>query len=225
MYYTLVVALLIIVNAFGHRTKGLVIIPEIKIVNKNIITDITIEGGVVKDEVIFNATVVYGQYPIDNKNYSNVVTLYQNCNGMGPSLTLTDKSLTYNDLSNYNFTNVISSIQLLDLNYIINAYTQPNFTGYCWTFGSPIMVYDLQDYGINDKVQSILLINKNNNHVASIIYAKADFRGSSLYVANNLNHVNLCGTLPINTLSSIIILPYASFFYWANIDNNFYLFY
>jgi len=223
---------------FGYVIQNGTVIPDVSIIDGEYVMDIAMVGGIRYKNAFINGTLVYGDTHESRARttvYSTLAIFYINSNGGGSALALTSEELVYNDLSVYHgFSNSISSIQILNLNFILNVYTSTYLGGTCWTFRSPIQVYNLANYpGLNDKIQSLQFIPTGTGVGGSTMYENTNYQGLSVYVSSGtgtggtMDYPNIadtasvsgyCGIFPQNALSSVIVLNPGLFTYYTGLD-------
>lgn len=232
----LVLALLSVSVCFGYKVYNQTTILD---VGADGLMDMTVEGGTVgKHGAIINGTISYGKYPSltlrNGKRSINVVTFWVNSDEGGSSLTLTDGSLVYNDLSIYGFSDIISSLLMATTSYVVNVYTSTYLGGSCWSFRTNAEISNLNVYsGFNDKIQSVQLIAVASGAGGSTMFVNANFGGLAVYVPSGtgeygeLQYPNIedtasvsgfCGVFPTKALSSVIILAPGLFQFYQETD-------
>lgn len=87
-------------------------------------------------------------------DYKMAVSLWQNPNYMGSSLTITD-SESYPDLSSTSVgNNAISSVKI-GPGYKLVMYSEPNFKGYSYVISGPREISDFHNIGFDNRAQSL----------------------------------------------------------------------
>lgn len=219
---TAVLCLFLLSVALAYRVENGTIIPDVKEVDGRLMMDVDIEGGIETADGTVNATVVYGRFPNAKKRQSTpLATFYQNSNGGGTSWTATLPTLLYPGGIPY-LTDKVTSIDLLDMNYILHVYTGFDYSGTCWSFRSPIRIYNLADYGINDAISSIRFVYVGSDYGAVILYQHGNYAGKSIYVPGSTTTTyypniqttasisGMCGVMGNDMVSSLILLKWSA---------------
>lgn len=194
--------------------------------------DVDIEGGIETDNGIVNATVVYGRFPnLNKRQQSPLATFYSDSNGGGLTWTAMYPYLEYGGGVAANMMDKISSIDMLDMNYILYVYTDFNYGGNCWSFRSPIRIYNLADYGINDAILSVRFVYVGLDYGAIVLYQDSNYKGKSMYVpaapSGTTNYPDIrttgsisgmCGNFGNDKLSSFMIFKWTYVTFYKDTD-------
>lgn len=109
------------------------------------------------------------------------VTLFADSSFDGNALSIPPQVTNIPNLADYGFANITSSIQIGNPTpgyVILTVYTGTNYTGYGYVFRGPQSVLNLEDFGINDVIQS-LTINVNLTTVLPGITLYQDTTGGA----------------------------------------------
>lgn len=141
-----------------------------------------------------------------------------------------DDQLNWPTSSGY-FTPGISSLRVLDMNYVIHIFRDINYGGAKWGFRNPVTVVDLDDYGLNDNTLSIKATYVGNE-AGVTLYENAYYDGKSIYVGyGNFNSMSTAsyfpnaspgtaGSIGNDKVSSLIALPYTNVVLYQDINLN-----
>jgi hypothetical protein len=127
-----------------------------------------------------------------------------------------------------NFYNSISSIHVINLDYVVTVYTGIGFTGTSWAFRSTAPVNNLAQYGINDQIKSIKgVLGQTWTGPwtgAVVLFEDSNYGGKSIYVEGGsygpltTAAYNGAGNFGNDKLSSAIIFPATSAQFFQNAD-------
>lgn len=138
-----------------------------------------------------------------------MATFYTNSGYSGTKLTLYTGSPRINNLllATPNVDLAISSITVNN-GYLIFVYTGVNCTGTSWVFRGPIDVDNLENYGINDQIQSLLGTDVDTTAPGITLFQGSNQSGLSYYFPTGVYNL---ANYPIkaNTASSVIIYGFS----------------
>lgn len=209
-----------------------VYLPDMRKTNGRTEMDLCMEGGVRVNGTLFNATLVRGKFPSETKTRgkrsTNIATFWADKDGGGGSFTADTDQLWYNNLASTGWANTISSFTILDLNYIVCLYTGEDESGTVWCFRSPIQIYDLSNYGLNDAINSIELAYEGTPESAVILFEDSNYEGKSVYlpaasggteypqIDNTEQIAGWGGNIGNDKLSSLILLDWTAVYIYQN---------
>jgi hypothetical protein len=234
---------------FAYKVVGNgTIIPDQKIIDGELVMDVTIEGGVLDEyNNVVNGTLVYGKYPTLNKRGNDirqtnpVLTIYTDNNLGGSSLTIYSGSLSTNPYywkfgtTNPTFYNSVSSLIQNSISYVVTLTVDPNCGGAsgCWTWRTPVATQVLGDYGANDVFNCAIISLASADGIQ--IYADSSMAGKSAYlpsgnppntfetysdISSASSVSNTCGNLPNYAMSSFVLLPHTGVYFWPSTNFN-----
>ena len=183
----LVFVLVSVSLCFGYRihSNNKTILHEHKRIDGRLYRDVTVKGGTVnEDGSILNGVIVRGEYPVpkirsNGKRSNNVVTFCTNSNMGGDCITMTDSSTVYSTMPT-GFSNSISSLEVLDPNYAVFIFTETDAGGLCWTFCAAAAVNNLEDYDLNDQINSVTFASNPGDTSTVTLYQDHDLEGGNL---------------------------------------------
>lgn len=157
---------------------------------------------------------------------TTIATFYVDKNYDGAAYNLlTTTNLSNPNLANGfpNLSNVISSIQCFDPNYIVYVYTGINYTGTTWAFRAPTNVADLSQYGLNDSIKSIQAQFLGAPGIGCTVFQEPGVRGRSNYIGGpvtvlNITNTGFAGNIGQNTLSSLWIYNNTRVILYADVN-------